>query len=62
MAIKDLEHALRPAKKKGKKKKGNIKAVGAGLEGFVDWADPDANASTEKREDNMSSLAARFVE
>ena len=32
-----------------------IKAVGEGLEGFVDWTDPIVSESAE-----MSSLAARF--
>ena len=44
-----------------KKKKGKIIAVGVGLEGFVDWVDPNASDSTEEREDDMSSLAAGFA-
>ena len=49
-------------KKKGKKGKkvGQVKAADARLEGSVDWVDPIANESAEEREDNMSSLTARF--
>ena len=44
-----------------KKKKGKIIAPGAGLKGFVDWADSKASDPTEEKEDDMSSLVARFV-
>ena len=49
------------SRKKAKKKKGKVKATGAGLEGFIDWADSNANSPTEEREDDMSSLAAEFI-
>ena len=45
-----------------KKKKGKIKAVSAGLEGFMDLVDPIASDPIEEKEDNMSSLTARFAE
>ena len=45
-----------------KKKKGKIKAVAAGLEGFVDSVDPNACDLAEEMEDNMSSLTAGFAE
>ena len=48
-------------KKKKAKKGGQTKAVGAGLEGFVDWTNPTASEPTEKREDDMSSLTAGFA-
>ena len=44
-----------------KKKKGKIKAVIAGLEGFVDSVDPNACDLAEEMEDKMSSLAVGFV-
>ena len=47
--------------KKKKKKARRVKAVGKGLEGFVDWTDPIDSESDEEREDEMSSLAAGFV-
>ena len=51
----------RRRRKKKKKKKGKIITSGAGLEGFVDWLDPNASDPVEKREDDMSNLAARFT-
>ena len=36
-------------------------AAGAGLEGFVDWVDPNASNPVEEREDDMSSLATGFA-
>ena len=44
-----------------KKKKGRIKAVGAGLEGFVEWVDSIASDPAKEREDDMSSLAVGFA-
>ena len=37
-----------------------IKAVGAGLEGYVEWVDSITNDPDEEREDDMSSLAVEF--
>ena len=31
-----------------------------GLEGFMDWVDPNASNPAKEMEDNMSSLATRF--
>ena len=39
---------------------GKIIAVGVGLEGFMEWVDPNASDSAEEGEDVMSSLAVRF--
>ena len=39
--------------------KGKIIVVGAGLEGFMDWVDPNADPA-EERENDMSSLAGGF--
>ena len=50
-----------PPTAKKKKKKGKIIAVGAGLEGFVDWRGPNVSHPAEEREDDMSSLATGFV-
>ena len=47
-------------KKKKGKKVGQIKAVGEGLEGFVDWVDPIVSELTEEREDDMSNLTVGF--
>ena len=47
--------------KKKKKKARRVKAVGKGLEGFVDWTYPIVRESDEEREDEMSILAAGFV-
>ena len=38
----------------------NYPLGGAGLEGFVDWVDPNASDPIEEREDDMSSLAVGF--
>ena len=46
---------------KKKKKKGKIIVADAGLKGFMDLVDPNASDPTKEREDDMSSLAARFV-
>ena len=43
-----------------KKKKGKIIVVDVGLEGFVDWVEPNAMYLTKEREDDMSRLAAGF--
>ena len=48
-------------KKKKAKKGGQTKVVGAGLKGFRGWTDPTASEPNEEREDDMSSLATRFV-
>ena len=49
-------------KKKKKPKKGRqTKAVGAGLEGFVDWMDPTTSEMANEGEDDMSNLAAGFT-
>ena len=48
-------------KRKKVKKVGQTKAVDSGLEGFVDWVDPFSNEPAEEREDDMSSLVARFT-
>ena len=49
-------------KKKTKKEKvGRVKAVGRGLEGFVDWGERTASGPAKEKEGNMSSLAAGFV-
>ena len=50
-----------PQAAKKKKKKGKIITVGAGLEDFVDWVDPNISDSTKEREADMSNLAAEFV-
>ena len=42
-------------------KKSKIIIIGAGLEGFVDWVDPNASDSTKDRVDDMSSLVVGFV-
>ena len=44
-----------------KKKKGMIIAIGAGLESFVDWVDPNASDPIKEREEDMSSLAVEFA-
>ena len=73
LAVQDLKTAPPPpppppgsTKKKAKNKKGKItteqvKAVGAGLKGFVDWLDPLVIDLTEEREEDMSSLAIKFT-
>ena len=38
-----------------------IKAVGAGLDGYMEWVDSIASDPAEEREDDMSSLAVEFV-
>ena len=48
-------------KRKKAKKVGQIKAVGAGLEGFVDWVDPIFSEPVEGKEDYMSNFATGFV-
>ena len=48
-------------KRKKTKKVGQAKAVGAELEGFVDWVDPISSEPTEEREEDMSSLATGFT-
>ena len=45
---------------KKKKKKGKIIVVDVRLKGFVDLVDPKASDLAKEREDDMSSLAARF--
>ena len=57
----DSRPAPQAAKKK-KKKKGKIIIAGAGLEGFVDWVDPNVSDPTKEMEDDMSSLATGFVD
>ena len=47
---------------KKKKKKGNIIAVGTGLEGFLDWVDLNPSDSVEEGENDMSSLAVGLGE
>ena len=55
------EQDSRPAPQAAKKKKkGKIKAAGVGLEGFLDWVDPNASDLTEEKEDDMSSLTVGF--
>ena len=49
-----------PQVAKKKKKKGKIIAVGAGLEDFVDWVDPNASDPAKERENDMSNFAAKF--
>ena len=44
-----------------KKKKGKIISASMGLEGFVDWVDPNASDPDEEREDDMCNLVARFA-
>ena len=51
---------LTPKATKKKKKKGKIITVDAGLEGFVDWVDPNVSHPAEEKEDDMSSLAIEF--
>ena len=48
-------------KKKKAKKVGQIKAVDARLEGFVDWVDPISNEPAEGREDDISNFANEFA-
>ena len=48
-------------KKKGKIITGQIKAVGLGLKGFVDWLDPTASDPAEEREEDMFSLSVGFA-
>ena len=43
-----------------KKKKGKIIDAGEGLEGFMDWVDPNASDSAKDMEDDMSSFAVGF--
>ena len=45
---------------KKKKKSRQVKAVGEGLEGFVDWTNLEVSQSTEEREAEMSSLIVGF--
>ena len=56
------EQDSRPASQVVKKKnnKGKIIADGVGLEGFVDFVDPNTSDSAKERENDMSSLIARF--
>ena len=57
MAVQDLK----PNPQAVKKKKRKIKAVGARLEGFVEWVNFIASDPAEERDDDMSSLAAGFA-
>ena len=54
-------HDPKPAPQEAKKKKGKIKASGAGFEGFVEWVDPIASDPAEEMEDDMSSLTTGFL-
>ena len=58
LAKQDSQPAPQATKKKRKKAKkvGQIKAIGAGLEGSVDWVDPISSEPAEEREEDMSSL------
>ena len=47
-------------KRKKKKKTGQAKAVGVGLEGFVDWTNLRVNESAEE-EAEMSGLVSVFA-
>ena len=47
--------------RKKKKKTGHNKAIGIGLEGFVDWTHATISKSAEEREAEMSSLAIGFA-
>ena len=51
---------LSDEKKKGKIIIGQIKAIDAGLEGFVDWLDSTASDQIEERKEDMSSLVVKF--
>ena len=55
----DSRYAPQAGKKK--KKKSKIITIGTGLEGFVDWVDPNASDPAKEREDSMSRLAAGFA-
>ena len=57
MAVQDPK--LTP--KATKKKKRNIKAASAELEGFLEWVDSIASDPAEERENDMFSLAAGFT-
>ena len=46
--------------KNKKKKVGQVKAAGKGLEGFVDWTNPGISESNEEEEAEMSSLVFCF--
>ena len=46
---------------KKKKKSGQAKAAGEGLEGFVDWTNPAVSQSAKERETKMSSLVIGFT-
>ena len=59
LAERDSQPAPQATKKK-KKKTGQTKVVGMGLEGFVDWTYPTVSQSAEEREVEMSSLVAGF--
>ena len=45
---------------KKKKKKGKIIVVCTGLEGFMDWVDPNSSNPAEEADD-MSSLSSGFA-
>ena len=47
-------------KRKKKKKTGQVKASGAGLEGFVDWMNPRVSELDEEEEAEMTSLVSSF--
>ena len=57
----DSQPAPEAVKRKKAKKVGQIKVVGVGLEGFVDWVDPISSEPAEGRENYMSNFATGFV-
>ena len=61
MREQDSQPASQAMKRKKAKKVGQIKVVGVGLEGFVDWVDPIFSELAEGREDDMSNFAIGFA-
>ena len=53
--VQDPKPAPQAAKEKKKKKVERVKAVGEGLEGFVDWGEPTASEPAKEKEDDMST-------
>ena len=61
LVVQDPKPIPQAVKKKKKKKKiGQAKAIGAGLERFVDWTNSGVSESAEEEEAKMSSLVSGF--
>ena len=59
--MQDPKHVPQPTKKKKKKKTEHAKAVGVGMEGFMDWMNPRVSESAEEEEAEMSGLVSGFI-